>query len=54
MVREYQDKSLKVTACGSMEVIGETDVYNSMIFEGVKTPSTPYYYVPSEFNTVKG
>ena len=45
---------LKVTARGSMEVIGKIAVDNSMSFEGVKIPSTPDDYVPSAVNTIKG
>ena len=45
---------MNVTARGSMEVIGEISVENSMIFEGFKIPSTPDYYVPSAVNTIKG
>ena len=45
---------LKVEARGPMEVIGKIAVYNSTSFGGVKIHSTPYYYVPSEFNTIKG
>ena len=45
---------LKATACGSMEVIGKIAVKNSMSFEGVKIPITPYDYLPSEVNTIKG
>ena len=37
-----------------MEEIGEISVENSMSFEGVKIPSTPDDYVPSEVNTIKG
>ena len=44
---------LKVTDHGSMEGIGKIAVCNSMIFEGVKIPSTPDDYVPSEFSTIK-
>ena len=54
MVREYQDKSLKVTACGSMEVIRKIYVENSMIYEGFKLPSTTDDYVTSAVNTIKG
>ena len=45
---------LKVTDRGSMEVIGKIVVDYSIIFEGVKIPSTPDDYVPSEVNTIKG
>ena len=45
---------MKVTASGSMEVIGKISVENSMSFEGVKIPSKPDVYVPSEFNTIEG
>ena len=44
---------LRVISCGYMDVIGEISVDNSMSFEGVKIPSTPYYYVPSEVNNIK-
>ena len=37
-----------------MEVIGEIAADNSMRLEGVKIPSTPYNYVPSEVNAIKG
>ena len=45
---------LKVTDHGSMEVVSEIAVGNSMNFESVKIPSTPDYYVPSEVNIIKG
>ena len=37
-----------------MEAIGKIAMDNSMIFEGVKTPSTTDAYLPSEENTIKG
>ena len=37
-----------------MEVIGEIPADNIMILEGVKIPSTPNDYVPSEVNDIKG
>ena len=52
--KEAHKNFLKVTARGYMEVIGEIAVENSMRFEGVKIPSTPDDYVPSEVNTIKG
>ena len=39
-------KFLKVTARGSMDMIGKIAVDNSMSFERVKIPSTPDDYVP--------
>ena len=45
---------LKATDRGYMEVIGEIAVDNSMSSEGVKIPSMPDDYVPSEVNTIKG
>ena len=45
---------LKVKYRGYMEVVDEISVDNSMSFEGVKIPSTPDDYVPSEVNTIKG
>ena len=53
MERGYQKNLLKLTARGSMDVIGEIDVENSMSFEGVKIKSTPDNYVPSSVNTIK-
>ena len=46
-------KFLKVTARGSMEVIGTIAVDNSISFESVKIPSTTDGCVPSEVNTIK-
>ena len=37
----------------SIEVIGEIPVENSIHFEGVKIPSMPDDYVPSEVNNIK-
>ena len=45
---------LKLTARGSMEVIGEIAVENIMIFEGFKIPSNPDDYITSGANTIKG
>lgn len=39
---------------GSTEVVGEIAADNSMSLEGFKIPSTPYDYVPSEVNAIKG
>ena len=45
---------IKVTARGSMEVIGEISVDNSMSFEVVKITSTTDYYESSPVNSIKG
>ena len=45
---------LKVAASGYMEAIGKIAAENIMSFEGVKRPSTPDDYVPSEVSTIKG
>ena len=37
-----------------MEVVGEIAADNSMSLERFKIPSTPYDYVPSEVNAIKG
>ena len=54
MEKGSHKKFMKVKCRGSMEVIGEIFVENSMSFGGVKIPSTPDDYVPSEINTIKG
>ena len=54
MEKGFHKNFLKVTARGSMEVIGKIAVYNSMSFEGFKIRSTPDDYVPSEVNNIKG
>ena len=53
MEKGAHTKVLKVKARGSMKVIGEIAVENSMRFEGVKIPSTPDDYIPSKVNTIR-